>query len=391
MEGRKLSIALFSDSALPILNGVSVSIDALVRELRSRGHSVHVFTTSYPKHKDDDPNTHRFLSIWTPWTKGYPLAVPPFYPMLHEFRKHRYDLIHTHTPFTVGFVGLRWAQSHEIPIVTTYHTNYDKYAYYMPFTPKRYLRYKIAKHLNWYYNSVAQVITPSEASHKWLLRHSVKTPITVIPTGVPLPRMIDRSEARAELGIHLDSKIVLYAGRIAKEKNLGVLLQAMRSVFRHDADVRLLIVGDGPAREEYSLMARQLDIGDRVKFVGFVPRAEVDRYYAAADLFAFSSMTETQGLVIVEAMTYGLPALVVQGGGAGEAVVDGENGFLVRNNPDEFAERVLNVLSDEVLYTKLSDGARTTAREYSVPNMADRVLAVYGSALGLGEKEGALV
>jgi len=382
LDGRPLSIALFSDSALPVLNGVSVSIDALVGELRSRGHSVHIFTTSFPGHRDDDPNTHRFLSINTPWTSGYPLAVPPFYPLLREFRKHQFDLIHTHTPFTVGFVGLRWAESHEIPIVTTYHTNYDKYAYYMPFTPKRYLRYKIAKHLNFYYNSVRHVMTPSEASRRWLLRHSVRTPITVIPTGVPAPKMIDRPEARAALGLLPEQKLVLYAGRIAREKNIGVLLRAMQAAFQRDPDLLLMVVGDGPAREEYSLLARKLGIGDRVKFVGFVERSEVDSFYAAADLFAFSSMTETQGLVVLEAMSYGLPALVVQGGGAGAAVRDGENGYLLRNDPGEFAERLLNVLSDDVLYTKLSDGARATGREHTVPRMSDRVLDVYRQALG---------
>ncbi|MCH8979087.1 MAG: glycosyltransferase family 4 protein [Armatimonadetes bacterium] len=391
MHGRQLSIALFSDSALPILNGVSVSIDLLVRELRSRGCSVHVFTTSYPGHKDEDPNTHRFRSIRTPWTGEYPLAVPPFYPLLREFRKQEFDLIHTHTPFTVGFVGLRWAESHEIPIVTTYHTNYDKYSYYMPFTPKRYLRYKIAKHLNFYYNSVQHVMTPSEASRRWLLRHSVRTPITVIPTGVPAPKMIDRSEARSALGLLPEQRVVLYAGRIAKEKNIGVLLSAMQAAFKRHPDLFLMVVGDGPAREEYSLLARRLGIGDRVKFVGFVPRAEVDAYYVAADLFAFSSMTETQGLVVVEAMSYGLPALVVQGGGAGEAVRDGENGYLLRNDPAEFAQHVLNVLSDDVLYTKLSDGAKRIGREYTVPRMSDRVLAVYRQALGARAGEPSVV
>ena len=391
MLGRQLSVALFSDSALPVLNGVSVSIDALVRELRSRGHSVHVFTTDFPGHVDEDPNTHRFRSIKTPWTTDYPLAVPPFYPMLREFRKQEFDLIHAHTPFTVGFVGLRWAESHDVPIVTTYHTNYDKYAYYVPFTPKRYLRYKIAKHLNFYYNSVQHVITPSEASRRWLLRHSVRTPITVIPSGVPVPKMIDRSEARGALGLLPEQKVVLYAGRIAKEKNIGVLLSAMQTAFRQDPELYFMVVGDGPAREEYSLLARRLGIGDRVKFVGFVPRAEVEAFYAAADLFAFSSMTETQGLVVVEAMSHGLPALVVQGGGAGAAVREGENGYLLRNDPGEFAQRVLDVLSDDVLYTKLSDGAKATGREYTVSRMSDRVLDVYRQALGARAGEPSVV
>ena len=223
MAARSLSIALFSDSALPVLNGVSISIDQLVRELRSRGHSAHVFTSTFPGHTDTDPNIHRFRSLRTPWTTDYPLAVPPFYGKLREFRKHRFDLIHTHTPWTVGFVGLRWAESHEIPIVSTYHTNYDKYSYYVPFVPKRYLRYKIAKHLHFYYNRVGHVITRSDASMRWLQRHSVHTPISIVPTGVTPPKLIDRAEARSELGIAPETRVVLYVGRVAKEKNIGVL------------------------------------------------------------------------------------------------------------------------------------------------------------------------
>lgn len=379
-----LSIALFSDSALPVLNGVSVSIDSLVRELRSRGHSVHIFTSTYPGHKDDDPNTHRFRSIHTPWTTDYPLAIPPFYGKLREFRRQKFDLIHTHTPFTVGFVGLRWAQSHEIPIVSTYHTHYDKYSYYMPFAPKRYLRYKIAKHLNFYFNSVGQVVTPSEASRRWLLRHSIKTPITVIPTGVSAPRMVDRAHVRAELGFKPGARVLLYAGRIAREKNLALLFEAVAIARKSDPLVEFMLVGDGPARAELSAMARRLGIGDHVRFVGAVKRHFVDDYYAASDIFVFSSMTETQGLVVLEAMNYGLPAIVVQGGGAGEAVRDGENGYTVRNEPSALAEAVLSVLSDDPLHARLSEGARRTAKECSIPATTDRILEVYDRALAVG-------
>lgn len=388
MDARALSIALFSDSALPVLNGVSVSIDQLVRELRSRGHSVHVFTSGIRGHSDADPNTHRFRSIKTPWTTDYPLAVPPFYAKLREFRKQKFDIVHTHTPFTVGFVGLRWAESHEIPIVSTYHTNYDKYAYYLDIVPKRYLRYKVAKHINFYYNRVGHVITPSEASKRWLLRHSVRTPISVIPTGVSMPRPTDRTAVREELGISPSTRVVLYAGRIAKEKNLGVLLESIAQARRQDARLELFLVGDGPARSEFASMARELGIGDHVRFVGAVPRAQVDRFYAAADVFAFASMTETQGLVVLEAMSHGLPALVVQGGGAGEAVVDGENGYVLRNEPDDFARGIGHTLANEDAYRRLSERARETARRSSVAATTDRVLDVYQDVLQLGYQPG---
>lgn len=377
-----LRIAVFTDSALPILNGVSVSIDALVQELRNRGHGVHIFTAAHFGFRDPDPNTYRFFAVETPWTKNYPLAVPPFYPMLRHFRRHTFDLIHTHTPFTIGFVGLRWAQSHEIPIVTTYHTLYDKYAHYIPFFPKRYVRYKIAKHTNFYYNSVDHVITPSTAALKWLRRHSVNTPITVVPTGNFQGRTLDRSEIRQRLGVSPSHKVLLYVGRIAREKNLGTLLEASAQVMKRDSSVRLWLVGDGPHRQACVEHARALGIGDRVRFVGFVPREEVDPFYAMADLFVFASMTETQGLVVSEAMAYGLPAVVVQGGGAGASVRDGETGLLVRNDAEAMSQAILSILGDESRYARLSSAARQSVRRYTRAEMADLVLEVYRQALG---------
>lgn len=376
-DGAPLRIALFSDSALPILNGVSISIDSLIRELRRQGHSVHLFTASHFRHKDKDPNIHRFPAFQTPWTKGYPLAIPPFYPMLREFRRHTFDVIHSHTPFTIGFVGLRWAQSHELPIVATYHTLYDKYVHYVPFFPKWYVRYKTAKHTHFYFDSVDHVITPSEAAQKWLRRHSVQTPMTVISTGVPAPSPWDRSEARASLGIDPESKVLLYVGRIAREKNMITLIRAAAEAMRADPRVHLIIVGDGPFRRDCEAEVRTQRIGDRVEFTGYIPRENVSQYYAAADLFVFASMTETQGLVVVEAMSYGLPGVVVQGGGAAEAVRDGENGFLVRNDPEVIADRITACLENDDLYARLSRHAVGTAKAYSPEATANEVVAVY--------------
>jgi 1,2-diacylglycerol 3-alpha-glucosyltransferase len=385
-DGR-LRIAIFSDSALPILNGVSVSIDCLIRELRNAGHSVHLYTAAHWRHKDTDPNTYRFRAIETPWTRGYPLAYPPFLGMLGTFRKHTYDVIHTHTPGTIGFIGLRWGQSHDIPVVATYHTLYDRYAHYIPFFPRRYVRFKIAKHTNFYYNSVDHVITPSRASHRWLLRHSVHTPTSIIPTGIPSRSFLDRAEVRHELGIPPDQKIMVYVGRIAKEKNLPTLLEMAKIVMRHDESVRLWLVGDGPYRQECNQIVRDLNIGDRVRFVGFVPRAEVDRYYAAADLFVFSSITETQGLVVQEAMSYGLPAIAVVGGGASAGIHEDQNGYVVKNEPLAFAETVLKVLEDEQLHARLSEGAARSVRDQGIGAMAEKVTDVYrkviaGRAIG---------
>ena len=377
MSGAPLRIAIFSDSALPILNGVSVSIDALVTELRRQGNSVHIYAPRFPHHRDQDPNTFRFRSFETPLARGYPIAMPPFYRTLRQFRKHEYDIVHTHTPFTLGMVGLRWGESHELPVVSTYHTLYDRYAHYFRLLPRRYIRFRIAKHTNFYYSAVNHVITPSEASLKWLRRHSVNTAASVIPTGIARPPLAERYEVRPRLGIPPESRLMLYVGRLAKEKNLIMMLQAAALAFETDSSLRLWLVGDGPHRAECTALVRALGIGDRVRFVGFVDRSLVTDYYAAADLFLFSSFTETQGLVVQEAMMHSLPAVVVSGGGAGAAVEHGINGYLTKNDPAEFARHIRLVFGEDTHYAKLSDAALRSVRSQGVPEMCASVVAVY--------------
>lgn len=384
---RALSVAIFSDSALPILNGVSISLDGLMKRLRARGCSVHLFTSAFPNHRDVDPNVHRFLSLRTPMAPHYPLAVPPFYPFVRAFRQQPFDIVHTHTPWTVGFVGLRWAESHGIPVVSTYHTHYEKYAHYIPLLPLPYVRYRIARHTHYYYNQVQAVVTPSQASEAHLLRHHVRTPIHVIPTGIPDPRDLQRANERAALGIDPETPILLYVGRLAAEKNMAALIDAMPPVFRRFPRAQLWIVGDGDARPDVRRHIQRLGIGDRVRMWGAIPRTDVDRYYAAADMFVFSSLTETQGLVVMEAMSYGLPVVVGNGGGAPEAVEDGVNGWLSPGEPEPFAERILAALSlreqNPAEWELRQRAARQTASEYSESAQADRVFSVYQQVLSV--------
>jgi 1,2-diacylglycerol 3-alpha-glucosyltransferase len=372
---------MFSDSSLPILNGVSISVDGLVSELRDRGHSVHLYVPRCPGHRDSDPNTYRFRAIRTIWAPNYPLAYPPYYRMLLRFRKHEYDLVHTHTPFGTGMVGLRWGESHELPIVSTYHTLYDRYAHYLRFFPLRYARFRIAKHTNFYYNAVNHVITPSDASLKWLRRHSVSTPVSVIPTGLRKHSFLNRSELRAEFQIPPDQQILLYVGRLANEKNLPMLFETAALVFAQRPSARLWLVGEGPFRGRLTDLARQLGIGDRVRFVGAVEREEVDRYYAAADLFVFPSITETQGLVVQEAMSHGLPSVAVGGGGASASIRDGQSGFVVKNVATSFAQAILTVLTDSGLQLSMALRAQDTVRGHGLPEMTDSVLRVYREVL----------
>ncbi len=378
-----MKIAIFSDSVLPVINGVSISVDALVQALREYGHSVHIFGPSVGRKLDHDPNVVRFASLPLPNAKDVWIAYPPYLKTLRKFRRHQFDLIHTHTCGPIGFIGLRWAQSHEIPIVSTYHTLYDRYAHYFGMLPRRYVRFKIAKHTNFYYNSVQAVITPSEASEKWLRRHSIDRPITVIPTGIKAPIHYSREDVREQLGISPQFKVCLFVGRIAQEKNMGTLLKAFSLASQSDQELRLLVVGDGPYRERCIDMVLELNLGDRVTFTGFIDPALVGKYYTAADYFVFASQTETQGLVVNEALAHGLPTILVEGGGASAMIQHNENGLISNNTPESLSKNLLRAVTSESLSAKLSEGARATARKNGQAAMAQNVLNVYQSVLEL--------
>ncbi|MEP0766654.1 MAG: glycosyltransferase family 4 protein [Fimbriimonadia bacterium] len=382
-----MNVAIFSDSYLPVLNGVSVSVHTLVAGLRARGHRVWVFAPAFPGHRDTDPDVVRFRSLITPWAKGYPLARPPFRGTLRRFQRLPIEIVHTHTPFTIGFCGLRWAESAGIPILSTYHTMYDRYVHYVPFFTRRYVAYKVAKHTRYYYGRVARVITPSHAAADVLRGHGVTTPIEVVRTGIPQAKAIPKSEARDRLGIPQDESTLLYVGRLASEKNLGLLLDCLPRWRTSFPNARLRLVGDGPGRPLLESRAAELGIRERLTVHGQVGHDEVLVYMAAADLFVFPSTSETQGLVIGEAQSLGLPAVAVRGGGAPETIEHGVDGMVVADDAQEFAQAVEEILRDPVLRAKMSENALRSPARISPDEYVGRIERLYEEVLGERQQE----
>lgn len=379
-----MRIGIFSESYEPVLNGVSVSIVTLMRELKKLGHQVWVFAPRFKGHRDRENQVVRFPSFCTPVARDYPLAVPYLPGLTERVRELELDVIHTHTPFMLGWLGLKLAKRLGIPIVSTNHTLYAEYAHYFPLAPRSATRLFIIGMLRRYYRQCNAVIVPSRPVRELLRSYGIDVPIHVIPTANSLDATKDpgvRSQIRREYGIPDNARVVLYVGRLAREKNLELLLNAFDILASKHPDIHLLIVGGGPYESGCRSLANGLRNADRIKFTGYVPREKVGRYYSVGDVFAFPSATETQGLVIAEALGAGLPCVAVDAGGTPEMFVDGEDGMLARNDVDDFTSKIDRLLSEPGLLEMFSAHAIKNAQRFSPGEMANQVLQVYESVL----------
>jgi 1,2-diacylglycerol 3-alpha-glucosyltransferase len=375
-----LRIAVFSESFEPVINGVSVSISLLAGRLEELGHEVFCFAPRYPGHTDSSPRVFRFPSVRAPGVPDYPLALPWSGGLFRVFRELAPDVVHTHTPFALGVRGQRWAARLGIPLVSTNHTLYTEYVHYIRPVPPALMRALAVWWMRRYYNRCSHVIVPSAATGRRLESYGVRTPWTAIPTGISFPEPPAGLDGRAVAGASPDDRLLLYLGRIAREKNLDLLLEAFRILLQKEPSARLVVVGGGPYLQRCRERAAALGVDGRVTFTGPLPRDVLPAVFSAAELFLFPSTTETQGLVVGEAALHGLPCVAVDAGGTPEFVRHGETGLLVRPDPEEFASAALQLLSDGDRREAFSRAARDLASALTVDGMARRVLEVYRSA-----------
>ena len=383
-----LRIGLFTESFQPVQNGVTTSVLTLIEGLREERHRVCVFAPEHQDRCEPETSVMRFPSFVTQFNPEYPLAYP-FYPRLalaSHFSKLRLNVVHTHTPFVLGLTGANLARRRNVPLVSTFHTLYSQYSHYVPVLSESVAAGLLEHYLPWYYNRVSEIICPSRVAEQHLRDLGVERPITIIPTGIPLPSPAlvgetARQCARQSLGLDAHTPVMLYAGRLAKEKNIGMLIEVFAKVRSSVPDAHLIIAGGGPYCEELRALALAVPGGEAIHFVGLQSRCQLSGLYAAADVFCFPSPSETQGLVIGEARAAGVPCVVVDAGGAPETVRHGEDGFRVScEEPEAFAACVIHLLTQPELRNTLRRNARRNARDFTPQRMVERVVAVYRNA-----------
>lgn len=380
-----MRIGMFSECFEPVQNGVSVSVRTLVDELRARRHHVFIVAPHHPNHQNT-PFVLRVPSWVTPFNATYPVSYPFFPRLRRKLCQVGPNLLHSHQPFFLGLLAARLARQADIPLVSTYHTLYNHYGHYLFFLPDSARQTLLEWWLPEYYNRCACVIVPSRVAEKSLRRYGVRTRIEVIPTAVPIPppNRVDeaaRLSVREQWGIPPAAPLLLYVGRLAKEKNLELVFNAFAHLAPEFPEARLMVVGGGPSEEEYRKRASTMAPGERILFMGAMPRKEIDPIYAAADLFVFGSTTETQGLVVAEARAAGTPCVVVDEGGASENVRDGEDGLVVPHDLGAFTRAICALLRDKPRLHAMREACRRNALRYTPNAMAERVTEIYEWAL----------
>ncbi len=384
-----LRVGMFSESFHPVQNGVTTSLLTLVSALRARKHHVFVFAPAHQQQQQSEANVLRFPSFVSVFNRDYPLAYP-FFPRIalaSHFADLRLNVVHTHTPFVLGLTGARLAGQHRLPLVTTFHTLYSRYSHYMPLLPENATQLLIEKYLPWYYNRCSQIICPSVVASRELRKLGVEQPIEVIPSGIPTPSRETvsasaRSLARRRIGLEDNTPLLLYAGRLVREKHVDWLLEAFAGVRNAMPEARLALAGCGAEEEDLHARAYALGLNESVLFLGAQPRTELDSLYASADVFCFPSPSETQGLVIGEARAAGTPCVVMDAGGAPETVQHGEDGFRVPcGDIPQYSAAVLRILQQPELAVQMRQNARRNARKFTPDAMLEKVMKVYACAL----------
>ncbi|MBS3885840.1 MAG: glycosyltransferase family 4 protein [Firmicutes bacterium] len=373
-----MKIGMFTDSYRPYTSGVVRSIETTARKLTEFGHEVYIFAPSYPVYEKES-GVFRFPSVRPPIYPEYPIALPFSLHLNNTVKRLDLDVIHVHSPITMGMLGSRCAKRFDIPLVFTYHTMYDEYVHYLPFA-QGISRKAILRLSTNFCNGCDLVITPTEVIRQ-IVAGRIETTVQAIPTGIEIEEFIapDRLWLRREYGIAADVKILLHLGRLGKEKNVSFLLKAYSAISKKHPDTKLVIVGEGPERKALQEEATQLGLLD-VLFTGKLSRRRVVDSFASADLFVFASTTETQGLVLGEAKAAGVPTVAVKALGAAEMVTDGVDGFLTPLSLELFAARVDQLLANDGLRRVMAERALLEAEKISSTTMAQRILLAYEQA-----------
>ena len=372
-----MKIGMLVDRYKPYISGVTNCVSLYKEYLEKAGHTVYIFTFGDEDYDDDEENIIR--------SHGLPLVDTGFSFNLRFGKKARrimstLDIAHVHHPFLSGSLALRFFRPRNIPIVFTNHTRYDLYAHaYLPMLPESVGETAMRAFLPSFCRRIDLVIAPSEGLAEVLRRFGVDAKIQVIPNGVnlePFQHPIEPFD-RTLLGIDPEAVILIYVGRLGPEKNLPFLLRSFAGTAKAQPNIHLVIIGDGPERDNLEDRAAQSGIGHQIHFTGLVPYQNVPNYLSMADAFVTASVTEVHPLTVIEALARGLPVLGINSPGISDSITDGVNGFLCEEDLASFTAKMMRLVSDHQLRINMGKNAKKMAGMYDIQRIVNLTLEQY--------------
>lgn len=392
---RKINVAMFTNNYLPFIGGVPISIHRLSSALSKMGHKVIIFAPRYEQNDQplEENEVFRLPCLFKRAAdKG--IVAPNIFSIsaIRKTRKFNPDVIHIHHPFWMGTLGLWMARRLNIPVVYTYHTRLEYFSYAVPLPKalfRNFLSHALVRRLG---NRCNAIVVPTEASEHYLRMIGVKSPVFVVPTGIETDRFVTSSETeerrlRDELGIANNDLVLLSVSRLSTEKNIDFMLKAVSLLVKNcSRRFKFVLIGQGPERERLREIVENLGLRDTVIFPGAVLPERMPAYCGLGDVFVFASTSETQGMVILEAMASGMPVVAIRASGIDDFVVDGITGFKTMQNTSAWTEKVQLLLENDTLRYEMSCLAASMANKFGIDEFGKRMERVYAHVLFSSEE-----
>ena len=372
-----MRVGMFANAYLPVVNGVVRSIMLYRQGLMADCHFVGVFAPDARDYEDEQPFVFRYPAIPLPTHLKYSFPVVAAPHITWMLPRLKLDVVHAHHPVIVGVEAARFSEELDIPLVFTFHTMYHEYTHYFLGMDNELVKQIVRKSVRDFANRADHIIAPSPAVVDLLPSYGIQKPVDILPTPVDIEQFHPRSKPLLD---NPDRIRLIYVGRVAKEKNLDFLLRVFAQVAAKDERLELLFVGGGPSLDDLKKLAKKLKIDHKVTFTGMVPFSQVVDELSQADLFIFSSTSETQGLVVLEAMAAGLPLVMVESKALLYFVNPDEDCVVVPEKEEEMAAAILALLDDPAKLRAMGQAARRNAEKYSIPALTSRLLDVYQAA-----------
>ncbi|RAP24110.1 hypothetical protein DID73_01715 [Candidatus Marinamargulisbacteria bacterium SCGC AG-343-K17] len=371
-----MNIGIFTDTYEPQINGVVTSIKTSIDYLEEN-HTVYVFCPNVkPKLKSTD-NVWRFPSVVYPFQKEYRLVLP-FNKKIDAIKKLKLDILHIHTPFTMGNIGVKIGKKLNIPIVHTYHTYFEKYLHYFPILPEAWVYKYAKKESERFCNLCDKIIVPTNEMKEQLSNYKINKEMVTIPSGInvyqPTKEEIDSFKVK-----YMNTKTLncLFVGRVGLEKNIHFLIDAFQQIIQAVPNIHLTIIGDGPERKAVEKKVEQLGLAQNITFTGYLEKKDVFCAYNVADLMLFPSKTETQGLTAVESIMCGTPVIGLNEMGIKNVITNNISGILTKESSREYADAAITILNDDKKRQRLSETAKKNGEKYSYLSTGKKLESLY--------------